>query len=360
MRLLCFAHRGECAVFLRRLSLQPLSLSFASAWRGDGLYVLLSGEGIEPACRALAAFCARYEEEIAEIVNLGIAGGLDAQLLPNTICAVRTIYGEKHAGQIAPHSYSSCDATARYDCISARERVLSAAHGKQLACFAALVDRELWGIASVAAQFKIPLRAAKLISEVVFDTEICQRVRAARSHYSAALYQFWQENFTALPPSTDTDPVADCVAALAQQGFYFTKALRDKITSLLTSLSLKYRWSTQTLAEEVHAQLDIDKIIKSVAQPKQRSKVLLRALQELHDPFRRDFDRQLLAITAPLRAVGRVAHHEEFANDDLTISTTISKRTDLVALQRALAAFDYQRYLDLLNGMPPSSFSNSR
>ena len=57
-------------------------------------------------------------------------------------------------------------------------RVLDAQASASLVNFASLVDRELWGLAAVAAQFKLPLQAAKLVSEIVFATEICQRARA--------------------------------------------------------------------------------------------------------------------------------------------------------------------------------------
>ena len=351
MNLLCFAHRGECAVFLRRLALCPLSLSFAAAWRGDGLYVLLTGEGIEQAGRTLAAFCARYEQDIAAIVNLGIAGGLDAQLERGKIYRVRTIYGEKYAGQVEHHTYTSSDQRAMHDCISARERVLNAETGISLANFAALVDRELWGLASVAALFKLPLHAAKLVSEVVFDTEICQRARAEREQYSHALYQFWQEHFTPASPSPHRDPMTECLAALRTQGFYFTKALQDKVVSLLASLALKYGWQAGEILEKLTAQIGIEKILTTVSQPKQRTKLLLHHLQELSDPFRAQFDQRLAAVTAPLRKVAKVTHHEDFVNDDLSISSTIKSHHDLIALQQALASFDYQRYRDLLNGI---------
>lgn len=351
MKLLCFAHRGECVVFLRRLSLHPLPLSFATAWCGDGLYVLLTGEGIEQAGRTLAAFCARYERELSAIINLGIAGGLDPRLRRGTTYLVRTIYGTKHAAQVEYRSYSSTDQSALYDCISARTRVLDAKIGSALANFAPLVDRELWGLAGVAAQFKLPLHAAKLVSEIVFDAELCPRARAAREQHSALLYEFWCKNFTASSPLPRPEPTAECLATLRTRGFYFTKALQDKVVSLLTSLAVKHGWQEDAWAEKLSIQIEMESILQASTQPKLRTKLLLNALQELHDPFRAQFNRQLAAVTAPLRKVAKVTHHEDFATDDLTISCTLSNNRDLTALQRALASFDYQRYHDLLNGI---------
>ena len=392
MNLLCFAHQGECVMFLRHLALRPLSLSFAKAWQGDGIYVLLTGEGIEQAGYTLAAFCARYEQDISAIVNLGIAGGLDAQLTRDKVYRVRTIYGAKHAtygvrssansspeceeraskralqkaallsssanslplsssSPVEHHSYTCHDQSATYDCISARERVLDAKTGTALANFAALVDRELWGLASVATQFKFPLLAAKLVSEVIFDTEICQRARAKRTAYSAALYEFWHENFANVSPPTHADPMAECIAALRTQGFYFTKALQDKVVTLLTRLALKHSWPAGEILAQITEQIEIAKILPTTPQPKQRTKLLLHALQELHDPFRTQFNQHLATVTAPLRKVAKVSHHEDFANDDLIISSTIKNNNDLTTLQQALASFDYQRYRNLLNGL---------
>ena len=337
-------------MFLRRLALRPLSLSFATAWQGDDLYVLLTGEGIERAGRTLAAFCARYEPDIAAIVNLGIAGGLDTQLEHGKIYRVRTIYGEKSARQVEHHSYTSSEQRAVHDCISARERVLDAETGMSLGNFAALVDRELWGLASVAALFKLPLQAAKLVSEVVFDTEICQRARAEREQHSNALYEFWRENFISASPMPH-DPMADCLATLSTQGFYFTKALQDKVVSLLSSLALKHGWQAGEVLEKLTAKIELEKLLTTASQPKQRTKLLLCLLQELHDPFRTQFDQHLAAVTAPLRKVAKVTYQENFANDDLNISSTIKNQDDITALQQALASFDYQRYRNLLNGI---------
>ena len=108
----------------------------------------------------------------------------------------------------------------------------------------------------------------------------------------------------------------------------------------------------------------MEKILKNSPQPKQRTKLLLQHLQTLHDPFRVQFNQQLATITAPLRQVAKVSHHEDFANDDLIISSTIKNADDLKALQQALANFDYQHYHNLLNGIdtttPPTPLHDDR
>lgn len=350
MQLLCFAHRGECLAWLRQLDLRPLPLSFATAWQGEGVYVLLTGEGIELASRTLAAFCARYEEKISTIINLGIAGGLTTQLTRGEIYRVRTIYAAKYAHQVEYQSYSSSEVKALHDCISARVRVLDTQASTSLANFAALVDRELWGLATVAAQFKLPLQAAKLVSEIVFDREICQRARATREQYSAALYAFWQKNLSSVPPPPH-DPMAECLDELRQRGFYFTKALQDKVVALLGSLALRHSWQADEMLDNIVKQIAVEKILKNSLHPKQRTKLLLQHLQAWHDPFRVQFNQRLATITAPLRQVAKVSHHEDFANDDLIISSTIKNADDLTALRQALANFDYQRYRNLLKGI---------
>ena len=349
MQLLCFAHRGECLAWLRQLHLHPLPLSFTTAWQGEGVYVLLTGEGIEQASRTLAAFCGRYAEKISSIINLGLAGGLATHLTRGEVYRVRTIYAAKYAHQVEYQSYSSSEVNALHDCISARVRVLDTPASTSLANFAALVDRELWGLAAVAAQFKLPLRAAKLVSEIVFNTEICQRARAAREQHSAALFAFWQKNLSTVPPPPRA-PTADCLTALRQRGFYFTQVLQDKVVALLNSLALQRGWQADEMLANLAEQIALEKILKNSPHPKQRTKLLLQHLQALHDPFRVQFNQRLATITAPLRQVAKVSHHEDFANDDLTISSTIKNAGDLIALQRALADFDYQRYRNLLNG----------
>ena len=127
--------------------------------------------------------------------------------------------------------------------------------------------------------------------------------------------------------------------------------MQDKVAALLASLALKHSWQGKDILAKITKQIEFEKIINTVPQPKQRTKLLLQRLQQLHDPFRVCFDQRLASVTAPLRQVAKVSHHEDFATDDLVISTTIKSNDDLTALQQALASFDYQRYHNLLNGI---------
>ena len=70
-----------------------------------------------------------------------------------------------------------------------------------------------------------------------------------REQYSAALYAFWQKNLSRVPPPPH-DPMTACLAELRQRGFYFTKALQDKVVALLSSLALRHNWQTNEIIRQ--------------------------------------------------------------------------------------------------------------
>lgn len=378
MQLLCFAHRGECISFLDRLALRPLALSFAEAWQGDGVFILLTGEGIEQASRRVASFSARYEDELTEVINLGIAGGLSSDVQIDTIYPVRTVYGQKTTDRIEYQSYSTpkwseiagkhslhgyernIGKETAVDCVSARERVLSAEGGKFLAHFADLVDRELWGIAAAVSLFRgITLHAYKLVSETEFEQEICQRARADRERYSSELYRFWEKHLAPYSRSSFCRFLApsalnaahetanwqmDFIKRREGEGFYFTRSMQNRTVALLSALARRHGWQPQEVETELARYVDIT--AKDSA--KTRARVLMKKLQELVDPFRVVFEQKLADTVRPLQAVARVSSLQD--TGELTVSSVIKNADDLQNLRRALADFDYSRYRDLLAG----------
>ena len=147
--LLLFAHRGEAQAFLKHWHLQPRAFAVDGLYASNQIMLCITGEGVQSASERAAVVCGAFYGEISEVVNLGVAGALASSLTVGSFCEIRTVYRES-AGDIVFKTFTSAaPADTTIDCITADQRVLSTAYADRLRAFAPLVDRELWGIASV-------------------------------------------------------------------------------------------------------------------------------------------------------------------------------------------------------------------
>lgn len=188
--LLIFAHRGEAQEFLQRLPFQAADTEFKGFYETEERSLLLCGEGLPAAHARVSAVLNAFGETLSLVLNLGIAGSLSDALPAGEIYPIRTVYREPDAGQAFP-SFRSAEPGAQIDCISAAKRVLSPGYARRLAPFAPIVDRELWAIASLCADYNLPFFAYKLISDRAgVDTSTVDFNTRARQ-FSEQLYEFY-------------------------------------------------------------------------------------------------------------------------------------------------------------------------
>lgn len=188
--LLVFAHRGEAEAFLKQGGFKSLPFSFKGLYEFEREMLLLTGEGIHSVIEKLPAVCAAFRQNISEIINLGIAGSLSDEIELGEIYAIRKILREGAAPNSFP-VFRSADDTAQTDCITAEQRVLEKSYAARLAPFAPVVDRELWGIASVCSRFNLPFRSYKLISDRAGEDAKTPDIKRRAAEYSARLYEYY-------------------------------------------------------------------------------------------------------------------------------------------------------------------------
>jgi nucleoside phosphorylase len=188
--LLTFAHYGEAGAFIREKGFQPLDFCDNGLYESSNTLLLLTGEGISSTMERLSAVCREFKHHISEVINLGIAGSLSKELNIGEIYSIRSVIREPHSGKRF-ETYLSAETRATADCITAGKRVLDDDYARRLAGFAQLADRELWAVAAVCAQFQLPFRSYKLISDMAGKNTHPGEIKRRAREYSIELYQFY-------------------------------------------------------------------------------------------------------------------------------------------------------------------------
>lgn len=342
MPLLCMAHRGEAQHFLRQEPFQALPFHFGGLYGHKSAMLLITGEGVLEASRRISAVLGHFRGRLNAVINIGIAGALDKALEVGSIHHIRTAYGEENR-KAAFHSYSSYDGRAEIDCISAAARVLDSEYAGYLACFAQLVDREIWACGAAADLFKLPFYGIKLVSDFADGANICLDIQQQASQSSAALYhhycQAYQEQSQEIPRVGNS--------LRLPEGFHFTTALQRQYEKRLRQLMKKENCS----AEEAMNLLDLDAIRADANAAKQRTRLLISALDQLLNPVENRFSGKLMAVCKSLTDAGcQVKFAPDYEDDSITLTIKIEHRRHLQKLQSALADFDYQAMQKILNG----------
>lgn len=297
-KLLVFAHRPEAQSFLKNhdlLSIQDITLDI---YESKTYYLLICGEGVLNAISKTTAALSRFQE-IREVWNLGIAGGIEDRLLKKEhIYQIRTCYGEL-GGEIQFKSFSSANKNSELDCISSGHRVLDKKKATKLSNFAQIVDRELWGIGHSAREFNIPFYAAKLISDFPQSDgdEICRIVKEEAERFSDLLFRYWISLEEDILPNKPQDSYINNF-----QEFYFTVAMERKFNNLFETLL--NRETFEEVLKSIRENSKYGVIINSKITPKQKTLELISFLKELVSPKLYAIDDQLNNLSRDLKRNG--------------------------------------------------------
>lgn len=338
MRLLTFAHRGEAQTFVRLSTHKTLSGKL-SYYQSDDLLFLITGEGVQSTTEQVSAMCGHFYGKITEIMNFGIAGSLSETLQVGNIYPIRTSYGYAES-RVQFKSFTS-SSSSTIDCITSNNRILSDKDAHTLSCFAQVVDRELWAIASVAQLFNIPFSSYKLISDIAGDQTECFNIKHKAEEYSDKLYDY----FAALEtPISEEKNEADIELPKA---FHVSVSQKRRIIQHLNALSVKEKKSFQ----ELIAEIDTDQIIENEPITKRRTEHFIQALEAKLNPFEASFKHSLSVLVRPLEEIQcKVQFDKHFENDHFQISMRIEHEKHIEKLKQALTELDYAKIKTLLNG----------
>ena len=333
-KLLIFAHRGEAKPFLSHFTFCPVP-KVEGFYENEELFLLITGEGPWKAGPKLAFILGRFE--IESVLNLGIAGALRSSLELDSIHPIRNVYLEQNSQmQFASHSLE----TEGLDIITCHSRVLEKEKADYLDAFAPLVDRELWAIAQSSQMAGTPLKSFKLISDLVGQTEICERVKEKSELLSQKLLDFY------LSLEIDQDSALKSDQAYDWSGFYFTTSLVNKREKLLQSLSIKFESLEKALAA-----LEIDSIRELEILPKKKATLLVEKMQALLNPVQKELNQSLDELSLELTKAGAsIKFPRDLERAQFSLSAHIERPEDLKALVLAMENFDYHKLESLIEG----------
>lgn len=344
MKLLTFAHRGEAQAFLSNYTFTPVSFFFDGLLKSNDYYLLITGEGPHSAGEKTTAVLAKYNDEISEVYNIGVAGSLNSNLKLHEIIWVRTAYAH-HAEKLEFKSFSSQNANAVNDCITAYTRVLDISEKTKLSHFANIVDRELWAIASSARLFKKPYNSLKIISDDFknLNSDICSFVKEEAPLLSAKLLLEFQRSEN--QPLLKKDKTKE-MTFLNDPAFYFTTSQERKLLSLIDGLSLKgLSQSTLFEAPEVQSIIELDKL------PKERTRLLLQYLNERLNPISIKIKEAIEKSLSPLVDAKISSNYDPDLEEDwLSLNIKIQSSRDLEKIKNALKIFSYEDFKKVLDG----------
>ena len=335
------AHKGEAQAFLRELQPKAEQYPFGVIYNAADMFLLICGEGLQNATEQTAAACAVKSGQISEIINAGLAGALDDTFAVGEIASVRTVYREQGDG-FAYHSFTSADEAAKIDCISAEKRVTDSQTALRMLPLAQLVDRELWAIASVAKVFKLPFRSFKIVSDLPTQSVDCEAVLADAAKFSDELYNYVVKNIADGSEAKNANQ-----HSTLPEGFYATFSQSKQLENLLSAIRLKHGISADAAFERVN----IDAILQQKISPKQRTALLIDALNELLNPFNAMLKAELTRLCQPIEAVGgKVKFERDYESDAVELQIKISHPRQIEKLRNALAKWDFAAVQRLLNG----------
>ncbi|KAA3600410.1 MAG: hypothetical protein DWQ06_09195 [Calditrichaeota bacterium] len=339
MKLLVFAHRTEAKAFFEKFNFKPVNINFQNVFQDENLLLLICGEGLQETTQRLSAVCGFFYGKISEILNFGVAGSLSTKIELDKIYSIRTSYAQNLSKTTEFNSFSTTDESAKIDCISSLERILSDEKADTLSHFADLVDRELWAIGSVCKLFKIPFRSYKIVSDLAGNSTQCFDIQEKADFFSTKLFDFYQnlEVKNELLPLRNKFPV----------GFYFTTTQEKIYSNTLKSLNIKL----QKNETEILQNIDLKAIGEKSSKPKERTNLLLEKLNSLLNPFSSTLQTKLNELIKPLKEANcSVKFAKDFENDIFTLNAKIENKKNLEKLKIALANFEYEKVIKILNG----------
>lgn len=314
--IITFAHYLEAEVFLGQSEVTAIThWNWGKVFQHQvypQCWILITGEGpwkaFAQTTKLMAEISALQGNTFTgEVFNLGIAGALrPAEHLVQQLVSVRTVYA-RIMGQIQFHSSTSFSNSNNdgdvhhsqklnlmpFDCITAQERILSLAARDELAPFASIIDRELWGIAQACQMIgpKIPWNAIKLISDQALENS-CELVMSKHRDLSEQLATVAHEYLShfinhdqGLKQSSPLNTIDLFIERIKIEGrLHFTFHQRQEFQQRLKQLLLLYSVDTpEKLFHQINFQQWQEQLPEHLS-PKIRTKKLILWLERMLYP----------------------------------------------------------------------------
>lgn len=324
------AHLGEAQGVINLFDLKRVT---PNLFENDSLSCLITGEGPFEAATAVASQLSK--KSYVRVLNLGIAGALDKSLKLGEIYPVRSVYLVVSA---SPQFKSFQSYNQGLDCITSFERILSSEKTLPLSGLGALVDREAWGVAMATKSHGVSFESYKLVSDFAGTLGACELIKGAAEDFSQKLAQF-----LATKIQLSKKPEHE----LTLEGFHFTFSTRIRFQQYLKKISLR----EEVKEEEVLKEIDLKCIRDQKILPKERTCLLLEAMEYRLDPLKKKLEEGLKSWKAPF-----TAHSIDLITDptwevpEVKISFQVRSQEELKEKLEALSGLNLGPFQRLRNG----------
>jgi nucleoside phosphorylase len=366
------AHFGEVQGIIHHFDLEripSMSPAMGSLWGGQisdnnikidssatSLLVAITGEGGANALRYTSYLLGRLDQQISEIINVGVAGAIDQSLDYGELVWIRSVYGQKSGITPEFKSFSTGQQdSSTLDCISVTDRILASDAKNHLKAHATVLDRELWSIAMAAQGAGISWRSLKIISDTHNQPAHCEIIQQNAGEFSQKLLQ------TLLPELQKIFCCPDLSknqTHQAQQALITQKALASNL-KLTTSMRQRFSQRLKILAHDRQTALEeeFDRVIVfcqtshqnyDELPPKKRGLIAMDTVEQMLDPARYTWlaavSKQLQLLTPPSKS-GLFNLTPDYHSGSLKLSALLSNNIERDQLLKQLAQLDCEQAL---------------
>lgn len=332
--LICFAHHGEAQAFLSYFDFKPKNFFFEGLFESEKYFLLLTQEGEQSTSERITAVLSALHDQIQDVVNLGIVGALSSKLQLEEIVHIRTSYGFQNNEP----KFKSFPLKGTHDCISSEKRVINRELAEKLSCFAQVVDRELWAVASSCHLMKKSLSAIKIVSDnplIQSSSEICEPVREKALVFSEKLLQEFLKTEEKL--ATTEAPTRDIFSS---PYFHFTVSMKHQYEELSSRLN------THDELEAIASKLQNEKIPAKV-----RTQKLLQELRSLLNPLQRKIQQRTEDLKTEMAKKNiLIKFSENFETNEIQFQFAANNSQELETKVESLKEFSFEKAHKILNG----------
>lgn len=365
--LLHFAYRKEAQFFLKEWAVTKIQESnlelFSSA--DYKKFILITEEGIDGSLalttRALSFLQLKLNLLPDLILNLGVAGAISAKLHLHEVVSAKIAIRTNSEDIAYFQSFELAKLpTAKeksfqevFTAISADKRITQKESRDKLQLVGDMVDRELWAVAFVAMEFKIPCATLKIISDFALEDScrlvmensdiLAQKLYAEVSPYLQEILNLkenielhYTKNQNLFEPHL-----------FKRTDFYFTQTQKHQLKKLYLGHKIKNSEDEDILFQS----LDVQELLKKDTSSKKRASELLFILYKKLNPFLVRHQEEIKKILKPL-------NHQKLTFDldpkleeeTLNLHLEISNEQDFIELKKSLSDFNYADFKHLVFG----------
>jgi hypothetical protein len=331
MQLLTFAHFGEAEAFIQYFNAQKEEASLFSFDQG---LILITGEGLFETLSAVSKIIA-IKPQIKEILNFGVAGSLKEYIEKESIHEIRHVYSHHHDLQYKSFK-SKSQIQKTLDVVSSFKRVLHPEQRSLLSPIAQIVDRELWSIAFVAYENKIPWRSFKFISDLAGTLDSCELTKEMASHASEKLLQKYLE----------LNDVSKEEIIESKLDLYLTFTQKAQLKNIEKRLKIIYGDLAKNIIQDTFTEINLKEIT-----PKQKTKLLLEVLEEKLNPWQKEFNSKIEVFKRDIeRQNMKLTIDPEKHTKLFKLSFEFDSQTEFDSMLMYCQTFNFSQIENLLNG----------